>query len=252
LPSKEAAKPGTTWNLENPVNLVKANLKYSELSDARRTDIDPVLSRIDDAIYSTSARIEYAVYHHFEAERLQKLRKRRIRRSDSPERAKMMYQVEHPMERIAAAASVVACLQNAHAIFDLFMFGAYFALYAGSVEPLLQPRSVTWTKVEQLLSKRPELGAVLSRLQALRADVDFKYLDALVNSSKHRAVIKTKHYLVVDYEIDEESAPKFDSFEFNGEHYPMRDALPFTRKVCNLMKTFIVDAGQELDAALNS
>ncbi len=247
---KESAKTGTTWNLDNPANLVKTRLDYPGLSDARRREVDVTLSRIDEALYSTKSRAEYAAYHHFEAERLHKLRKSRIRSSASPARAKMVYQVEHPEESIASAANVVACLQNAHAIFDLFMFGAYYALFIGEADPLLEPKGVTWRNVEPLLSKRPELATLCSQLKQLRANADFKYLDALVNSSKHRAVIKTKHYIVFDYVTDDESAPRFDEFDFNGKTHARREALPFTRSVCNLMRYFIVAAGQELDAVL--
>ena len=252
LSSKDAVKPGTTWNLDNPSTLVKARLGYSKLSDARREEVDETLWRIDEALYSTRSRVEYAIYHHFEADRLQRLRKRRIQRSASPEKTKMMYQVEHPEDRIASEANIVACLQNAHAVFDLFMFGAYYALFVGRSAPLLEPRGVTWRNVEPLLSKQPKLATLRSQMKGLRANADFKYLDALVNSSKHRAVIKTKHYIVIDYAIDEESAPRFDEFEFNGQRHARREALPFTRSVCNLMGKFTVEAGQELDVALSA
>ena len=238
------------WNIDRPRELVQEIIGFGSLPDADKLAADQILQRIDSAMQSVGQRIEYARYHYHQAKDLQTLREQRIQESPSPHRARLTYGVDYPEDRIAAGAHIVACLQNTHALFDLFLFGAYHAIFISVGGKLLEARSVTWKNVGPMLASSPELAALHASLEALRKTADFGYLDALVNSSKHRAVIRTQHWIVVDSKYDEESAPRFNEFEFNGKTHPRREALPFTARAWEAVTRVVIDSGLELERVL--
>jgi len=200
---------------------------------------------------SVGRRIEYAEYHYRAARAIQEQRDQRIREAPSPAKERLTYNAKYPEDRLAAEAHFVACFQSMHALFDLFLFGAYHALFFTSASAtLIDAKLVKWGTVAPLLKGSSETRTLHDGLNAWRRKIEFKYLDALVNSSKHRAVIRTRHWIVLDCKDDEGSPPRFDGFEFNGTTYPREEALPTTARTWDVVTRAVIDSGIELERVL--
>lgn len=173
------------------------------------------------SVRSLSDRIDYAQYHIDEATRLitpfREAGGPRPEDDHTPFNTAMMH----------AAAHFLACLQSLHACADICAHVVYYGLGFNLDPKAIKERDIGASSV---LRKIPD-SAVSLALRRLVEDPEFEYLDAVVNHSKHRAVIRTPYTFEPQNAFDESSwhGIKLWRFERLGRSYPSQRAEEFLK-----------------------
>lgn len=127
--------------------------------------------------------------------------------------------------RVHTAAHLLACLQNLHSCADICAHVVYYGLGSNLDPSPLKERDIGVPSVLRRIPASP----ISSGLRSLVEDAEFVYLDAMVNRSKHRAVIKTPYTFESrnSVEADAWHGIKFWGFERGGTSYPNRRSEEF-------------------------
>lgn len=144
--------------------------------------------------------------------------------------------------RFRAEAHLIAFMQSGHAILDTLGHVLYFAMKFDRP----QPSKVALHTVHPLL---PE-GLLKELGQKLLDDPELKHLAALVNVSKHRNVVEAS----ISVSFVEDEMPhglKFQGFNYKGDWYPARWAVPFATKVFDLLQQHVFGIAHALNDHLD-
>jgi hypothetical protein len=96
-----------------------------------------------------------------------------------------------------AAAHVVACIQSMHAISDTVGHVMYFGLGLNLTTKLKEGR-VTLKGVADTLDGVADVAPLIAMLKDLMEALDYIYLEAVVNQSKHRSIVDPQYILMLD------------------------------------------------------
>lgn len=129
--------------------------------------------------------------------------------------------------RYQAAAHVIACLQSLHARADTLSHVLYYGLGMDlDVATQLGERQVDLRRVSSAVAGMTDGTALGALLQELSGHAGFKYVDDLVNFSKHRSIVDTAYSVSFQ---QQRHGLLLQSFTRNGITHPPRwvnEALP--------------------------
>lgn len=227
----------TTWNL-------------AALKEAVRQRYGPKQEEaLTPALSSVVQRGAFAKYHYLEAKRLLE-----AATAAHTEPAEMMMlllgsdtaSATFQQARFQAAAHITACVQSMHATADTLAHAIYFAL-GMNLDPgqCLKPRQISISKVLNIVSAVP----IQKSLAELVENDGFLYLTALNNHSKHRSMVD------IPFSLDVTATPgpsglKFAAFEYDGEEFAERWAMPTLDAEYSRQSTLIIGIGQALNSTL--
>jgi len=151
-----------------------------------------------------------------------------------------------------AGANITAFTQNLHAVADTFGHALYYALdLKQSMDPLKEWK-VDAGKVLIRLHRDPELMNLADLLREMISGSAFRHLTALVNHSKHRALVLAS--LTEDWtgQAPERHRLRLDDFVHNEKYYPAVDVTGFLSDEWNRVNKLCVDMGRELHTILQA
>lgn len=129
--------------------------------------------------------------------------------------------------RYQAAAHVIACLQSLHARADTLSHVLYYGLGMDlDVASQLAERQVDLRRVSSAVAAMSDGAALTALLRELTSHAGFKYLDDLVNFSKHRSIVDTAYSVSFQ---EQRHGLLLQSFTRNGITHPpcwVNEALP--------------------------
>jgi hypothetical protein len=182
------------WNLKELTELIKA----------QESDVDYPLG----LIRSVDRAIHIFMYHFFEAREMLK----KIEPSNTREALKLIFpseeKKEHVWMNLAIQAHIQAGMYSARAIYDLF---------AQLVLEILLSKSI---KVKDCTIKKIHKALPRSRLKSCLDDLlggkEFKYVDAFVNTIKHRELVGFGPLASLE---SEKCGFQFRAFHFNEDSF---------------------------------
>lgn len=218
---------------------------------ALRDNVERVHGRNQASLTSTCSqsivkRLGYMKYHYQEADRLVNARLKEAA-SDDVLMKFVILGMEPESEdfherRFHAEAHLIAFMQSGHAILDTLGHVLYYPMKFDRP----QPSKVALHTVHPLLPEGPLKGLG----QNLLDDPELKHLAALVNVSKHRNVVEAS--ISVSFVEDEmPHGMKFQGFNYKGDWYPARWAVPFATKVFDLLQQHVFGIAHALNDHLD-
>lgn len=149
-----------------------------------------------------------------------------------------------------AGAYITAFAQNLHAVADTFAYAIYHALDLNQLGQTKHDRKLYARTVHMLLASKPEFEQLGRLLQDLTHGGGFQHLTALVNHSKHCALVLTA--LTEDWSGQ---APKrhrlqLAAFRHKKKSYPEVDVEAFFSEEWDRVYKICVDMGIELHTML--
>jgi hypothetical protein len=206
------------------------------------------------SIHSVWRRMEYARLHYHDAKSLadayidQNLKEKpflmiAIHGSDEGEQKfnEFIYR---------AGAHITAFTQNLHAVADTLAYALYYALELEQVSKPLEEWEIDAGRVLKRMRRVSELTTAANLLRELVKGNAFRHLTALVNHSKHRALVLTS--LTEDWTGKESQRHRLrlDYFFHNRRGYPAVDVTGFLSNEWDRCFKLGVDIGNELHAVL--
>lgn len=196
------------------------------------------------SVTSLSDRIDYAEYHIDEAMRLITPFREAGGPRPGDDHARFNTAMTH------ATAHVLACLQSLHACADICAHVVYYGLGSNLGQKAIKERDIG---AHSVLRRIPDSPVSLA-LRSLVEDPEFEYLDAVVNRSKHRAVIYTPYTFEPQNAFDESSwhGVKLWRFERLGRSYPSRRAEEFLKTELDRQRSVLAAVTLALEEHLYS
>lgn len=226
---------GLRWNMGATRDLV------------RQVHGDNQLKLASPSINSLHGRLEFAQIHYGDAKALlsSKLTDRDL--------MEVLFLDEdggelHP--RISAY--VTAALQSLHAIEDTAAHAVYYSLALNKAPKPLSESAVRGESVLELIAKEPAYAGVRDVLADLDHSVEADHLDALVNISKHRNIVRTSINQDYTGQRAERNIVLLEAVQYKGKSFPevtVSDFMSAQFARCNLL---IVKLGNELNAVLSA
>jgi hypothetical protein len=230
-----------SWNL---IALLSAVEKRHGVK--QRDLLDPILQSIADRRY-------YAAYHYEQAKALLSAH---LDSRDEIERLKLEFRVSnegsgaYQLAKKQACAHIVASLQSVHSLADTLAHAIYFSLgfNIGSTKANSE-RDINLGWVARAVSATPGLHDVAQVLDQLRTNDEYRYLNDVVNTSKHRNIVGVgvTHYLDQSNQVP--WALELQSFEreATASPHPKRPVDPFLPDEFLRQTKLIVEVGQLLN-----
>jgi hypothetical protein len=123
--------------------------------------------------------------------------------------------------RLDAVANIVACLQSLHATADTLAHVVYFGLGMDrDSSTKLEERDVQIGRVTDKLRRVSDCASVVQLLDELKDGPDYKYFAAIVNHSKHRAIVDVLYS--ISTEEPGRKGLKLHHFQYAGKDYQAR------------------------------
>lgn len=231
----------TQWDLDATENLVAALHGREWARDKFREHAN-----------SVNRRIEYAVYHFDEVLRLHD----EYMRDHFRGRTFIQVKLGAPVDREAlddyikrSQAHAVALAQSLHAIPDTHAHTLYYALKLDALPNPLKPRDIGAYHVRNVIQAQSAFDTLGEQCQAFSESIEFKYLDGLVNHSKHRSLVLAGFYEDWTGTRAEKHELRVSAFTYK-EPQPQRavkEVFPLLIEHC---ATYVVDTGNELHRLL--
>lgn len=152
-------------------------------------------------------------------------------------------------------ANITAFVQSLHAVADTCSHMLYYSLALDRLQTPLKERDIYANKVLKLLEQRrndgyPEYDKLCKLFCEMTTADDYKYLNALTNTSKHRSIVRS--------ELNEDATGRrkekwilfLESFWYAGEFFEKTNAREFMRKEHDRIQHLTVNIGVELNHVL--
>lgn len=152
-------------------------------------------------------------------------------------------------------ANIVAFVQSLHAVADTCAHMLYYCLALDKLPKPLKERDIYAKEVLKVLEQQrdaghPEYDKLCRLFREVTAGADYKYLNALTNTSKHRSIIRPQLNEDATGKRSEKYILFLESFWYAGEHYKEANAREFMQKEHDRIQPLTVDIGVELNEAL--
>jgi len=152
-------------------------------------------------------------------------------------------------------ANIVAFVQSLHAVADTCSHMLYYSLALDKLPKPIEEREIYAKKVLKLLERQRDAGHLeYDKLCSLFGEItsgdDYKYLNALTNTSKHRSIVRP--------ELNEDAAGNrlekwilfLEPFWYTGELFKKTNAREFMQKEHDRIQLLTVNIGVELNEVL--
>jgi hypothetical protein len=148
-----------------------------------------------------------------------------------------------------AKAHLVACIQNMHSVLDILGHVIYYSL---NLKTATRDRDITLNHVFRSISKIAEYRHLEGQLQGLMAHEDYRYLNALVNRSKHKSVISPSLNMNMRKPENECKEFAFPHFRHNNRDFQKRLAYEFVESEFDRQGKRVIEIGTEVNRLVSS
>lgn len=234
----------TSWDIKETRNLV-TDLFGSEQVELVRASLNSLVERRDFARYHFQEYKSILVTHIDS-----KFGEKHILELTLPLHNEECFSIDNALNQ--AAANVVACLQSLHCITDTLSYALYYAVGLNMSGTPLAPHRISAVTVKNAFAEMANLSGVASLIGQITDNPTLKHLDALVNHSKHRSIVRPS----LNVDLRKSSGPtynlEFPSIEYKGNHYPIADVQEFMENAYSVLSSQVNATGNALNAALRS
>jgi hypothetical protein len=152
-------------------------------------------------------------------------------------------------------ANIVAFVQSLHAVADTCSHMLYYSLALDKLPKPLKERDIYANKVLKLLEQQrdaghPEYDKLCRLFREITTGDDYRYLDALTNTSKHRSIVRPELNEDATGRREEKWILFLESFWYAGEMFEKTNAREFMQKEHDRIQPLTVDIGVELNEVL--
>lgn len=146
-------------------------------------------------------------------------------------------------------------VQSLHAVADTCSHMLYYSLALDQNSSPLQERDIQASKVLKLLEQQrdagnPEYSKLCSLFREITTGADYKYLNALTNTLKHRNVVRAELSEDLTGKREEKWILFLESFCYAGEFFEKTNARRFMQKEHDRIQPLTVNIGVELNEVL--
>lgn len=240
--SETEDKKNPTWNIALTGHLVTAVFGAAQWKKAH------------PSVRSMTDRPEFCRYHYHEALDMMsayiesKLKERGLWGvyEDRDEFSYLMLKIR---------ANITAFVQSLHAVADTCSHMLYYSLALDRLQIPLKERDIYANKVLKLLEQRrddgyPEYDNLCKLFRKITTADDYKYLNALTNTSKHRSIVRSELNEDATGRREEKWILFLESFWYAGEFFEKTNAREFMRKEHDRIQLLTVNIGVELNDVL--
>ncbi|WP_458129817.1 hypothetical protein [Pseudomonas sp. Z2-11] len=151
--------------------------------------------------------------------------------------------------------NVTAFVQSLHAVADTCSHMLYYSLELDKLPRPLKERDIYAKKVLKLLEQQRDAGHseydnLCRFFREITTGDDYKYLDALTNTSKHRSIVRSELNEDATGKREEKWILFLESFWYAGELFEKSNAREFMRKEHDRIQHLTVNIGVELNNVL--
>lgn len=152
-------------------------------------------------------------------------------------------------------ANITAFVQSLHAVADICSHMVYYALALDRLSMPIKERDIQAYKVLKLLEQQRNGGhtdhdKLCTLFREFTTGDDYKYLNALSNTSKHRSIVRSELNEDVTGEREEKWILFLESFWYAGEFFEKTNAREFMQKEFDRIQHLTVKTGVELNDVL--
>jgi hypothetical protein len=152
-------------------------------------------------------------------------------------------------------ANVVAFIQSLHAMADTCSHMLYYSLALDRLPSPLKERDIYAKQVLKRLEQQrdaghPEYDKLCSLFRQITTGADYRYLDVLSNTSKHRNIVRPELNEDATGKREEKWILFLESFWYAGELLEKTNVREFMRKEYDRIQHLTVDIGMELNKVL--
>ncbi|HRH17085.1 MAG TPA: hypothetical protein PLS22_06490 [Aquabacterium sp.] len=213
------------------------------------------LSLIRSTLESLAERQVYASYHFGEVNRIlhenidAHLGKKSLLELTLPLHTHDTWRTDNALTQ--ASANAMACLQSLHCLLDTLAHAVCYALGFNTGASPLKERAISLPNVIAALKVKQEFGKLHDALLALKSNPTIKHLDALVNHSKHRRVLRPSLNVDLSKPDRQSYSLEFPAFSHNAEQFPSKQAVAFMEEAYAEISPEIVSCGNTLNEILS-
>lgn len=154
-------------------------------------------------------------------------------------------------------ANITAFVQSLHSVADTCSHMLYYSLALNKLPSPLKERDISAKAVLKLLeqqrdAKHPEYDKLCRLFREITTGDDYKYLDALTNTSKHRSIVRSELNEDVTGRREEKWVLFLESFWYSEELFAKTNACEFMRKEHDRIQPLTVNIGVELNNILRA
>lgn len=152
-------------------------------------------------------------------------------------------------------ANIVAFVQSLHAVADTCSHMLYYALALDKLPRPLRERDIYAKEVLKLLEQQrnaenPEYDKLCRLFRDITTGDDYKYLNALTNTSKHRSIVRPELNEDFTGRREEKWILFLESFWYAGESFEKTNAREFMQKEHDRVQPLTVNIGVALNEVL--
>lgn len=152
-------------------------------------------------------------------------------------------------------ANIAAFVQSLHGVADTCSHMLYYSLALDKLPKPLEERNIYAKGVlkrleQQRDSGHPEYEKLCRLFREITTGDDYKYLDALTNTLKHRRVVRPELNEDATGRRDKKWTLFLESFSYAGELFGAMDARDFMRNEHDRIQPLTVNIGVELNEVL--
>jgi hypothetical protein len=152
-------------------------------------------------------------------------------------------------------ANIVAFVQSLHAVADTCSHMLYYSLALDKLPGPLKERDIYAKEVLKLLEQQrdaghPEYKELCRLFREITTGDDYKYLNALTNTSKHRSIVRPELNEDATGRREEKWILFLESFWYAGDRYKKTNACEFMRKEHDRIQPLTVNIGVELNEVM--
>lgn len=233
-----------------------------ELEDAvRNTHGDQYAEKIHDSLLSFAWKSEMAYLHAYEAEQILKeavaatpgikdqdpqqfaFARTVIFSAASCETGQNLRLAQFRVE-----AHIIASAQALRSLCDIICYVVYWAYKLDTEKKAPALNKLNLYSIFSVLKKFPQYATTASRVKAVADSQEFKYLNAYVNTTKHKSLISSP--MSASFGPDNRGGIKIDSFSYSGKdgdhHFDSKWAYDFLFKENQSIRCKLVDVGKSL------
>ena len=154
---------------------------------------------------------------------------------------------------ISYKANIMALVKSLHSITDLLAHTIYYSLGLNLAKKTkIKPRNLNLYQVKEKLNHCSDSKGLISELMNLTNHENYRYLNALVNHSKHRSNITSK----LTYALKESGADiyklSFHSFKYDGDNYDHEPVDSYIKNEFDRQSELIIKIGNKINKLVAS
>ena len=150
--------------------------------------------------------------------------------------------------RLHAEAHTIAAAQSLHSTADIMALVIFWALNFPKCAKAPDEHRLNLYQVRNHLQNEPNCTDIRDAINALLESDQFKYLNAYVNTTKHRSLVQVKYTAHLDPTDKPRQGLKIVAFEYNNKQFDERWAKDFLFSEAQHVRDGILFIGNTLNA----